>query len=351
MINMDVLSYRNLFPADIDNVKHSLLCVIAASCPFPKNSIRLFLKPLVSDKEAPAIISELLAGGYIYGVHTGIGWIYATTAKTDKYFDPENERLVHRKQLLNPSQAINYFYKSNIICAALMRVLRPKLITMGGYPKNPRQCDTIHQIIIDTLQSSVIPFTIGNLDYLYDYVCPEPLIRSYQQYDKLLREHTTQCSYLNAYIEHVPSDKKTMEEYNALNDLCTKSAKEIENIVKYSSIYTYFSGAKVLSFQTLLLNGIFIEEFDKDNITLGIIDNNNVHDLAVLRKRFDYAYSIAALLGKRPHVKFYTRPEKKASLNKYLFKLDCKYFTPAPTIVVLHDDVPSRKEFLGWFLK
>ena len=73
MKDLSVIGYRNVFPAEVSRAGHLVLCLLHFSCPFHRNSLLLHLKPIMGDREAAALLSELVEGGYLYTTDTGLG--------------------------------------------------------------------------------------------------------------------------------------------------------------------------------------------------------------------------------------------------------------------------------------
>lgn len=341
MKDLSILNYRNIFPAEVSRAGHLLLCLLRFSCPFHRNSLRLLLKPVMGDKQAAALLKELVDRGYLSVSATGLGSFYALTAKTVRYLDIEGTGKPYRSQHIADRLLLTYWLQSYIIASALVERATAVCAEIGGFPKTKENRATVLSAMSSALRRHEIPFVDGYNDTLY-----QSLPQALHIYEMTQRKLSQQAATLNAAYTKASTSTKAASSYQLAWVDVEQTRAALRELLPKAQLLTYTSGLKVLTLDILQQNGIFIEEIGENEISFGLLDNVAYGvSSRRLAKRLDYIITLANTLGLSPSVTLYTLEDNRATLKKRISLLKLPFSLPPLRFCTVPNTVQPRRAF------
>lgn len=320
MKDIEIIKYSNLFPTDVTRGGHLLLCVLYFGCPFHKSSLLLLTRPFMGEAEAITLLKLLSEKGYLNITETGMGKFYSITAKTVSFLDVEKNRKPYRSQKVAERLYLTYYLQSRLIAEHLVLKCLPVMKQDDLLPKNKEKKDEVISAMIWEIRNGTIPFLEGYNSRLYKTI-KHPLIQSLCIYEKTAMRISALSAKLNAEKMRATNDANAANRYLSVYNTLCELRRDLEEAKLRGTILTYSHGAKVLTLQNLLLNGIVIQEASADTIVFGLLDNT-IGGLSTkkLRERMDYITSFAEHLGMEYTVHLYVAEEYSAISEKTLSK-------------------------------
>lgn len=331
MKDLKLLTYCNLFPADVNREGAFILCLLYLSQPFHRSALALLLKPLAGDKEAKELLRGLTESGYLYSATTGQGPFYAITAKTARYLDTELEIRHYRHQKIMERNLLTYRLQSFIIARSLFMRAATVCAHLGHFPRKREEKSAVLASMFQAIEANTIPFVVGYNETIYAS-SPHALfsaMKTYESVEAHINKVAGQCSAARVKSK---TDPKEADSYKAAYDNMQEAIARRNKIALRTQVWTHTQGPKVLTLSILEQNGIFLKGFGKGRMSFGILDNTPFGlSQSRLANRLDYAVSLAEALGLEPSITIYTMPDYKPLTERRYKKLDLSFSVPSVT--------------------
>ena len=340
MKDLSVIGYRNVFPAEVSRVGHLLLCLLHFSCPFHRNSLLLLLKPVMGDREAATLLSELVECGYLYVTDTGMGRFYAVTTQTVSYIDVEGTAKPYRRQNIAERALPTYQLQSHVIASSLFDRACAVCSEAGGFPKSEVERSAVLSAMTDTLRRGEVPLAAGYNERMYKTI-PHLLMKNTRLYEAAQQDLSRQAAALNAARKSGRIGKYQRQ----LIEL-EQTRAGLERLLPRVQLLTYTSGLRVLTLDILQQNGVFIETVSEETITFGLLDNSpSGVSSRRLALRLDLIVTVSNALNLAPAVVLYTLEENKGVAIKRMENLQLPFSIPPIRFCTVPHTVQRRKVY------
>ena len=340
MEELDLFDYRNIFPL---SRTASFVLTLMYLCPFPfsRTSLFLLLKPLCSDKEAAAMLNQLVNMDYL---HEDNGF-YALASKSIICLDIYKENAPHRSRAISIESLFVYELKSFIVADRLVNAVIPFVQDKGHWPINESDRSTIIRCMIKQIQDKTIPFVKGYNKNIYTEHKNE--LKYLQEYELNSVYLSKLHAQLNASAIKAKTNIKEADNYNRIHKELTRVEKAIKKIIPICQMLTYENDLKILTLATLEQNGMFVEEMTDTSIKIGLINcaASGIKNY-VLRRKLDYAYTFATTFGLQLSVVIYAAERNRDIAEKRLTKLKTPFPLPDIKSIYIPEKLPTRTDYL-----
>lgn len=332
MKDLDILNYKNLFPAEVSRTGQFLLCLLSFSQPFHLSSLRLLLKPVMGDAEASTLLKDLTDKGYLYTADTGQGRFYGLTAQAIRYLDVARSGAPHRRQRIADKSLLTDKLQSYLIAQALFNRAALVCLDFGSFPRTAKDKAAVLAAMTAAVQNREIPFVDGYNDALYRDAAQAAICKLAAQ--------------INAASARAKLDPAAAKEYETLCKKRWAVETTLADALPSTQALTYTQGQRVLSLAVLAQNGIVLQHLDQERADFGLL-NNTPYGLSQRRlaARLDYIVSLADALKVSPSVVLYTMKDSRDITEQRLDRLDIPFPLPPISFYTVPSVICSRADY------
>lgn len=345
MKDLDILNYKNLFPAEVSRTGQFLLCLLSFSQPFHRSALRLLLKPVMGDAEASTLLKDLTDKGYLYTADTGQGRFYGLTAQAIRYLDVARSGAPHRRQRIADKSLLTDKLQSYLIAQALFNRAALVCLDFGGFPRTVKDKAAVLAAMTTAVQNREIPFVDGYNEALCRDAS-QRLMKYLQVYDAAQAAICKLAAQINAASVRAKLDPAAAKEYEALCKKRWAVETTLADALPSTQALTYTQGQRVLSLAVLAQNGIVLQHLDQERADFGLL-NNTPYGLSQRRlaARLDYIVSLADALKVSPSVVLYTMKDSRDITEQRLDRLDIPFPLPPISFYTVPSVICSRADY------